>query len=450
MAQRQFIYLNTDGDYEQGANTFEGVDFVNSSSGAGDAGAPIVLDAAGLLDASFIDEGVIDHDLLLNYVANEHLDWTTDISSTSTIDPANLPEALLRDGSRTATGILSYDSPQTFTSDQQIVSKVYVDDQISAAGTAAEWFDSAIDILLTPPVGPTTGDRYLITGGIATGAWTGREEDVAEWNGATWDFQTPTTGTYIGVDDETDGLYYFGGSTWAKTFFENTTASLGVEKVGLDIRLDIFSGGGIKLIGNEVAVEPDDFAGTGLVDDGSDNLAIDFSTTFDEVGKAIQASDLASTTNGEGASIIGIEDAGGFTTATDVEAALQEIFADLEASTNGVTYTAGTGGVSAGDMVFISGNDTVNTYSTITNPEVVVGIAETSAAAGGQVNVLANDTVITGILSSATAGTKYFWNGTGYTTNFASFTPGQYVYVGGVAKNATDVAVEVSFVARRS
>lgn len=40
--------------------------------------------------------------------------------------------------------------------------------------------------------------------------------------------------------------------------------------------------------------------------------------------------DLASTANAEGASLVGIEDAGGYTTETDVEGALQEIYGKLE------------------------------------------------------------------------------------------------------------------------
>lgn len=445
---KQFIFVNTDGDYEQGASTFESTDFITTSAGAADSGKPIVLDADGDVDASMINSADVDHDQTTNFVANEHIDWTVD-AAPNDIDDANIPNALLLDGSRDATGILSYDASKSFTLDAQIVDKKYVDDQISALGTTAEWFDSVIDILLTPPGTPSTGDRYLING-TGTGAWAGQDFDIAEWNGSSWDFTTPTTGSYVSVDDETDGLYYFGGTgPWVKKFYESTTASLGVEKVGVDVRLDLLTGGGLKLTGNEVGVEPNDFAGTGLIDDGSDNLAIDFSTAFNDL-KAISAQDLASTATGEGASIIGIEDAGGFTTETTVEGALQEIYGELDTAGNGVEYTAGSGGVSKGDLVYISGNDTVLPYSNISAAEIAIGIAETNATAGNPVKILANDTIITSIVTGATAGTKYFWTGAGWTTNFASFTSGEYVWVGGVAKNATDVHVEVDFVVRKA
>lgn len=443
---KQFIFVNVDGDYEQGSSTYESSDFINTSTGATDAGKPILLDSAGVLDASLIDESVIDHDSLLNFEANEHIDWTA--AHGTAIDIANYPLALLTDGTRNATSILSYNSAKTYSSDAEIVDKKYVDDAISGAGTAAEWFPSAIDILLTPPGTPNTGDRYLING-TGTGAWAGQDNDVAEWDGAAWVFYTPTTGTYISVDDETDGLYYFGGSSWTKKFYEATTASLGVEKVGNDIRLDILANAGLKLTGNEVGVEPTDFAGTGLIDDGSDNLAIDWSTTFDDI-KAIKAEDLNSNANGEGASIIGIEDAGAYTTETTVEGALQELYGDVANAGSGTTYTAGTGGVTKGDLVYVSGNDTVLPYSNISNAEIAIGIAESTVAAGGSVKVLANDTLITGILTSATAGTKYYWSGTSWTTNFGSFSSGEYIWTGGVAKNATDVHVEVDYIVRKS
>lgn len=476
---KQFIFVNGDGDYEQGGSTYEASDFVSSSAGAGDAGKPVILDAGGRVDGTMIDDTDIDHnnltnshnlttdidhdtltnthnlttdidhDQLTNFLAIEHLDWSSDVSGTATINDANVPNVALLDGSRDFTSVVSYDSSKTFTADAEIVDKKYVDDAVAGSGTSAEWQDSCLDILLTPPGSPSTGDRYLING-TGTGAWAGQDYDIAEWNGSSWDFTTPTTGTFVGVDDETDGIYYFGGSgPWTKSFFESTTASLGVEKVGLDIRLDLLASGGLKLTGNEVGVEPNDFAGEGLVDDGSDNLAIDWSTAFNDA-KAVKAEDLNSTATGEGASIIGIEDAGGYTTETDVEGALQEIYGELGSAGNGVEYTVGTGGVSAGDLLYVSGNDTVLPYSTITNAEIAIGLAETTVSAGGTVNVLANDTILSGILTGATAGTKYYWTGSGWTTNFASFSSGEYIWTGGVAKNGTDVHVEVDFVMKKA
>jgi len=343
-----------------------------------------------------------------------------------------------------ANGLLSYDSHPAFSTDTEIIDKKYVDDAVAATGTAAEWQDSAIDILLAPPGTPNSGDRYLIDG-VGTGTWSGHNNDIAEWDGSAWQYTTPTTGTYISVDDETDGLYYYNGTSWTKHMYESTTASLGVEKVGVDIRLDMLAAGGLKLTGNEVGVEPDDFAGEGIVDDGSDNLAIDWSTAFNDA-KAVKASDLSSNSNALGASIIGIEDAGAYTTETDVEGALQEIYGLMDSTVGGSIYTAGSGGVSKGDLVYISSANTVAKIP-INAAHVAIGVAEDAAASGVDVKVSANDNIITGVLTGGVAGTKYFWNGTGW-TNTMSAVSGNYVWLGGVAKNATDVHVEVAFIKR--
>lgn len=111
---------------------------------------------------------------------------------------------------------------------------------------------------------------------------------------------------------------------------------------------------------------------------------------------------------------------------------------------NSVEYTAGSA-ISAGDAVFVSANDTASTYSTITNAEYVIGLALASVSSGGTVEVLRNDTIITGVLSGATAGDKYFWDGSGLTTTLPTGA-NEHCYLAGIAKNATDLHVQVEFI----
>lgn len=59
--------------------------------------------------------------------------------------------------------------------------------------------------------------------------------------------------------------------------------------------LDLKTGGGLKIDTAQLAVEPADFAGAGLVDDGSDNLAVN----VDDVGIEIASGN-----------VVGIKDAG--------------------------------------------------------------------------------------------------------------------------------------------
>lgn len=267
-----------------------------------------------------------------------------------------------------------------------------------------EWQESVIDRFdptAATPATPSTGDRYLST--ATANGWT--ENYIYEWNGSAWVETIPTVGTYVSVDDEPTVLYAFGGSSWSAKAFESTTASTGLTKVGVDIRLDASSAGAglgfsagelsvnvtgaIEIVADTLQIAANginethiDF-GTGVnqvsasdlpildsgnlitatdvegalaenrtaidaIEDntitspngsvavagtvGGDNQTVDvvFSTTG-EANRSIEASSLASTANGLGASLIGVEDSAGNYTATTVEGVLTEIDGRLDA-----------------------------------------------------------------------------------------------------------------------
>lgn len=84
-----------------------------------------------------------------------------------------------------------------------------------AAGEFLEWQDSVKDKDLTaPPGSPSTGDRYIVGTG-ATGAWTGHDDEIAEYDGANWDFTSPSEGFACLVDDE-NVVYVYNGSSWVQ------------------------------------------------------------------------------------------------------------------------------------------------------------------------------------------------------------------------------------------
>lgn len=56
-----------------------------------------------------------------------------------------------------------------------------------------DWMESVLDRLATPPGSPSTGDRYLIIA-TATGAWSGKENQIAGWDGSAWAYTIPTVG----------------------------------------------------------------------------------------------------------------------------------------------------------------------------------------------------------------------------------------------------------------
>ena len=62
-------------------------------------------------------------------------------------------------------------------------------------------YEDVIDYITTPPISPSTNDKYLIDS-VATCAWVGKENQIAEWNGSSWDYtvQTPTNKKTIDSD----------------------------------------------------------------------------------------------------------------------------------------------------------------------------------------------------------------------------------------------------------
>ncbi len=55
--------------------------------------------------------------------------------------------------------------------------------------------------LATPPAGPQAGQCWIVAEG-ATGAWSGHEGSVAEWDGAGWSFLPSALGMIALIRDE--------------------------------------------------------------------------------------------------------------------------------------------------------------------------------------------------------------------------------------------------------
>ena len=326
---------------------------------------------------------------------------------------------------------------------------------LASSGASQDYRESVkSNTILTPPGSPANGDRYLIgePTDTATGAWVGHEGEITYYNTSAtrWEFEArPNKGTQVFVESTNHVFIFdndvFASGAWNIWGIGIYTEGNGIDISGNSIAASLAASGGLKFSSGQITIEPNDFAGSGLVDDGSDNLAIDWSTTFDDT-RAVKALDLASNSNGKGAAIIGIEDSAGYFAALNVENALKELYESVVSA--GVTYTAGSTGVTKGDLVCISSGNLVLPLS-ISTPKYALGIALSDAATTETVRVLANDTVITGILSGATPGDRYYWNGTAWQTNIPT-TSGTYVWAGGVAKNATDLHVEVNFVKRNA
>lgn len=125
-----------------------------------------------------------------------------------------------------------------------------------------EWQPSVATRTLTaPPGSPVTGARYLIglstAASVATGAWAGKDGQIAEWSGSAWSFIVPTLGTFVSADDESDKLYQFGGTTWTAKYFEATTASTGLTKSGFDIQMADANQNGLQVASGVFTVNVD-------------------------------------------------------------------------------------------------------------------------------------------------------------------------------------------------
>lgn len=75
------------------------------------------------------------------------------------------------------------------------------------------WQESILDADLTaPPGSPSEGDRYIVDS-PATGAWSGHENDIAEYNEGAWEFYTPSEGWRVDIIDR-NLVFRFSGSQW--------------------------------------------------------------------------------------------------------------------------------------------------------------------------------------------------------------------------------------------
>lgn len=401
---------------------FRESEFMDNAAGAADAGKPVKLNSSGKIDVTMLSaatiEGIVDHDDTQG-VAN---------STAHTAFP-------LLTGARDLTGVFKYASHPSFANDTELVDKKYVDDQVAGL----EWQDSVLSRIDTPPGSPTAGDRYLVIA-TATGAWAGKENQIAEWNGTAWVFTAPATGMNVVVDDEPQYIYLYSGSAWVAKSYEATTASTGLVKVGNDIRIDSSAAGaGLGFSSGVLSVNV-----TGALEIASDTLQVkadgikDTMVDWGTGAGQVSAADMP------------IADAGALIAATDVEGALAELASNISAQ--GVSYVAATA-IAKGDPLYISGPGEVSKY--VSGNHFVVGLALTAASVSDHVKSLANDTLLAGVIVAGVPGDKVYWDSSlnsgagGYSLTVPTGS-GAYVWQLGSCANSTDLHCDVNFVKKNA
>lgn len=434
---KYFKYVDNATGLDFEAEGYESNDFT-AAGGAGNESKPILTDAAGLLDSSLINVGAILHN---------------DLGGRVGIDTH--PDFLDLGGTRPMTGILNMNTNNI----QGVAAPVGANDAVNKA------YADAL----------ATGNRAKGNVVAATTA------NIVLTGEQTIDGQAVVDGDRVLVKDQTDatenGIYVAAAGAWARSedldndpqaeivngvlvpvvlngtanggrpYFISSvgTGTGGVHTIGVDdIVWELFTsptqlqpGEGIEFDGNVINVD--------LIDLDSalyflgNKLGVDFATATTDK-KPWAASDLT-------AAYVPIVDAGGYTDQVQVEGAIQELYGLI--AENGVPYTVATGGCTKGDLAKITANDTAGPYADVSNSHRGIGLFLETKSAGETVKVLANDTLLKAVLTGATAGTPYYWNGSTLVDSIPSG-GGTFVWQVGVAKNATDLHVEVRFVKKNA
>ena len=127
-----------------------------------------------------------------------------------------------------------------------------------------DWQDSVGSRVVTaPPASPQTGYRWIIPAG-ATGAWAGKTNQIAHWDGSKWLYFVPELGWSVYIHDENKN-YVFNGTNWVRSgeANQNIIAGNGLTGGGQAdaVTLTVGSGNGITVGSSSVSAK----AGKGIV-----------------------------------------------------------------------------------------------------------------------------------------------------------------------------------------
>ena len=142
--------------------------------------------------------------------------------------------------------------------------------------------------LSTPPPDPAEGDRYIVGAG-ATGAWAGKDNQLAEWHAvgsasAVWIFLEPWAGFRTYVEDEATD-YVWNGTAWVKdgagiNLNDLKDVNVPTPEVGDGIDWDGTKWVKVPLVGSDEKVKADaDDPTAGFLDGKVDGATLEVDTT---------------------------------------------------------------------------------------------------------------------------------------------------------------------------
>lgn len=104
-----------------------------------------------------------------------------------------------------------YQTVNILDQDFQLTGENSVSDNIILAG--GNDLGTVIDTqIATPPVSPVLNDAYIVAT-AGTGDWSGKDGQLAVFNGSDWIFRTPETGNFV-YDSTADTSYSYDGAAW--------------------------------------------------------------------------------------------------------------------------------------------------------------------------------------------------------------------------------------------
>lgn len=330
--------------------------------------------------------------------------------------------------------------------------KAYVD----SVASGLDWQDSVADKdLNAAPGAPTTGDRYIVASGVASGdLWFGSEEKIAEWNGSSWDFTTPNEGFATYVEDE-DVIYIYNGAYDAGTWVKGSSTTNHNDLAGLQ------GGNGSTEYYHMTSAEDTWLAAAIIAVPTGSNL-VDKSGT-ETISGNWTFTGTVTMTNGDlvlpGSAMGSPVEGSVYWDGTSDKLYLYNGSSYVDVTGTGdanrivETFTAGAGGISQYYAVYISGNNTVlPADADAISTAKVIGVAPTAISAASSDIIVRSGTIANAINGlGASAGDPIWLSTTAGTLSTSIPTgSGDVVIRVGWAKNTTDLIVDIGSIRRRA
>ena len=93
-------------------------------------------------------------------------------------------------------------------------SKADVDNKVNALAGGMSHGEAVVDFLAAPPASPVAGEAYIVSPN-ATGAWAGKDNQIAQWLSGAWVFTQPSADDTHLVE-KLSQMWHYNGTIWVK------------------------------------------------------------------------------------------------------------------------------------------------------------------------------------------------------------------------------------------